>query len=489
MNPPARPLLPLLLAVALASSISQARADESEDDGFDFGETPKVHVLVPAEPSPWAFTGFLRSDEAVWLERFKDNPLAKARQSLDLALSYKKGIVRLLLTGHGEYDLAYLAQRDSYDKPTLRAYEWQVTTREAFLALSLGRVELTVGRQIVAWGEGDALSPLDVVNPRDMREPGLADLDDLRLAVLATRVGWFRGAHRVEAMIIHESDFGYRPAPLSDYSPFRSVIDDNPAARDFLSDWEVVWQDKQRRFAIDQQEGLLRWVMKGAGIDAGLYLATVLDDQGVVSIDVADFARFADDKRLPIGLDHRRYTVFGHSGARSFGDFLLKWEAGVSLRRPFTTGDLGDLDPDDPGASVAALGSLGSARGDLLDTMLGLTYTGVTDLTLALEISKPWLLGDIDDLLIDPDAPFIALRASYTTLRERLRLDGAFSMIGWRAELGWLIRVQATWSIRDALQLQAGVITYHPGDDFGPLTGLERHDRLFVGLRWDFQIL
>ncbi|MEZ4264915.1 MAG: DUF1302 family protein [Myxococcota bacterium] len=479
-------LLSLLVIALTAPPISQARADDSEDDGFDFGETPQVHVLVPAEPSPWAFTGFLRSDEAVWLERFKDNPLAKARQSLDLALSYKKGIIRLLLTGHGEYDLAYLAQRDSYDKPTLRAYEWQVTTREAFVALSLGRVELTAGRQIVAWGEGDALSPLDVVNPRDMREPGLADLDDLRLAVLATRVGWFRGAHRLEAMIIHESDFGYRPAPLSDYSPFRAVIDDNPIARDLIGDREVTWEHKQRRFALAQQEGLLRWVMKGAGLDAGLYLASVLDDQGVVSIDTADLA---DEKRVPIGLDHRRYTVFGHSGARSFGDFLLKWEAGVELRRPFTTGRLDDFDPDNPLASAAALSSLGHAAGDLLNTMLGLTYSGVTDLTLALEISKPWLLGDIDDLLIDASAPFIALRASYTTLRERLRLDAAFSMIGWKAELGWLIRAQATWAVRDALQLQAGVITYHPGDDFGPLTGLERHDRLFVGLRWDFQIL
>jgi hypothetical protein len=480
-----RRALALLALACSVASISQARADESEDDGFDFGDTPKVHILVPEAPSPWAFTGFVRSDEALWLERFKGNPLAKARQSLDLALSYKKGIVRLLLTGHGEYDLAYLAQRDSDDEPTLRAYEWQVTTREALLALSLGRVELTLGRQIVAWGEGDALSPLDVVNPRDLREPGLADLDDLRLAVLATRIGWFRGAHRVEAMIVHESDFGYRPAPLSDYSPFRAVIDGNPTAAEFIGSREVVWRDRQPRFALRQQEGLIRWVMKGQGLDAGLYLASVLDDQGVVAIDFRDI----DDKRLPIGLDHRRYTMFGHSGARSLGDFLLKWEASIELRRPFTTGDLGGISPDNPAAALTALGSLGRADVDVLNTMVGLTYSGVTDLTLALEISKPWLLADVDGLLIDADAPFIALRASYTTLRERLRLDGAFSMIGWKAELGWLIRVQATWAVRDALQLQAGVITYHPGDDFGPLTGLERHDRLFVGLRWDFQIL
>ncbi|MCB9788990.1 MAG: hypothetical protein H6744_20115 [Deltaproteobacteria bacterium] len=447
-----------------------------------------VHIEVPAEPSPWAFTGFLRSDEALWVERFKGNPLAKARQSLDLALSYKAGIVRLLLTGHGEYDLAYLAQRDSYDKPTLRAYEWQVTTREAFLALSLGRVELTVGRQIVAWGEGDALSPLDVVNPRDLREPGLADLDDLRLATLATRIGWFRGAHRVEAMVIHESDFGYRPAPLSDYSPFRSAIDGDPTARDLLGDREVVWDDRQPRFAFDQQEGLLRWVMKGAGVDLGLYLATVLDDQGVVVLAPADIFD-AGTSKLRIGLDHRRYTVIGHSGATSFGDFLLKWELGAELRRPFTTGRIEDLSPEGIVAAIGQPNLFGRADAELLQTMAGLTWSGVTDLTLTLEISKPWLLSDVDDLLFDANAPFIALRASWRTLRERVRLDGAFSMIGWTADLGWLVRVQATWAIRDALQLQGGFISYHPGDEFGPLTGLDRHDRVFLGLRWDFQIL
>ncbi|MDP6945441.1 MAG: hypothetical protein QF464_14935, partial [Myxococcota bacterium] len=90
----------------------------------------------------------------------------------------------------------------SYDTATLETYEWLVNTREVQLAASLGDFEVTVGRQIVAWGEGDMLSPIDVVNPRDMREPGQSDLADVRLPVLASRVGYFTGAHRFELMIV-----------------------------------------------------------------------------------------------------------------------------------------------------------------------------------------------------------------------------------------------------------------------------------------------
>ncbi len=198
--------------------------DPGADDAFSFGEednqdSPAAPVTKPPPPSAWSLTGFLRSDWALWTERLDSTPLAKGRQSVDLALGFKKGIVRVLLTLHGEYDLAYLVDRGSHDEPTREAYEWQVNTREALVALSLGEFELTLGRQIVAWGEGDALSPLDVVNPRDMREPGLADLDDIRLPVLASRVGWFRGPHRVEVMMIHESDFGYRPSPTHPTAP------------------------------------------------------------------------------------------------------------------------------------------------------------------------------------------------------------------------------------------------------------------------------
>ncbi|MGM0578454.1 MAG: DUF1302 family protein [Myxococcota bacterium] len=475
------PALGLLTAALLASPVAAGKppADDSgwgDDDfggeGPGFDDFEDVEVEPPPPPSPWSLTGFLRSDQALWMERLDERPLAKARQSLDLVLTYRRDWFRLHLGGHAEYDLAWLVDRDDRDEPTLDAYEWKVDSREALVALSPGDFEIVLGRQIVAWGEGDALSPLDVVNPRDLREPGLADLEDLRLPVLATRVSWFHGFHRVEAMVVHESWWGYRPAPLSPYSPFRKLILDDPLAAGLLQGRTLDWEHEQERFALDQQQGMLRWVYRGEGLDLGLYAASVLDQQGVVLLAPEEFA--GGSREVDIRLDHRRFTVVGHSGAWPWEDLLVKWEAGARIDHPLNVGRPPDLDV---------------AERTLLDTMLGLTWTPTSDLRWALEVWKPWLVDPPDDLLYDVDAPLIALRGTWTTLRERLELHLAATAFGWTADLGWLLRGEITWKPRDDLAVGGGYITYQPTSEFGPVYGLERHDRLFATLRWDFGIL
>jgi len=116
------------------------------------------------------------------------------------------------------------------------------------------------------------------------------------------------------------------------------------------------------------------------------------------------------------------------------------------------------------------------------------TYSGVTDLTLMLEAFKPFLINPPPDLLIDANAPWFAARAQYTMLRQRLTLLAVAMVIGIRAELGWLVRAEASYQLRDGLKVSAGYITYQPGSEFGPFYGLGRHDRLFGQLRWDFRL-
>lgn len=450
--------------------------DDDEPDGAGAGGDASVPSLPPP-PSPWALTGSLRSDWALWAERLTDDPFAKGRQSLDLSLSYRAGIFRLVAAGHAEYDLAYLVGREDYGAPTLDAYEWQLNTREVLVALSPGDFEVTVGRQIVAWGEGDTLSPLDVVNPRDLREPGLADLDDLRLPVLATRVAWFHGAHRVELMAIHEADFGYRSPPLGPFSPFRAALLADPLAASLLKGKTLRYAHRPARFSAEGQQLLGRWVMRGEGVDLGAYAAWVLDRQGALA--QPDLAAALAAKEIALPVEHRRYGVLGTSGAVPLSSFVLKWEAGVELGRPVNVGTLDPL-------------ALRIERADLLQTMLGLTWKGsgaLSDLLVALEVAKPVFLGRPKELLYALDDPMFALRATYDLLSQRMHLLLAWSMVGWQADQGWLLRGQVAYDLADALSLTAGFITYQPGDDLGLLSGLDRHDRVFLRLRWDFQLL
>lgn len=461
----------------------------------DFAESPPppppAALPAAATPSAWSAKGFVRSDQALWAERLRDDRFAKSRQSFDLQLNYKQGIWRAMAATHLEHDLAYSLYRDDYDLYTLHAYESLFQLREAWVAAALGAFEVTVGRQIVAWGEGDAISPLDVVNPRDLREPGLADLDDIRIPVLASRLGWFKGSHRVEAMVVHEADFGLRGPPRGPFSPLPWLIEDqlggSPEAKalkaggiDVVERFDAIPLDfahKQDRFDLALQQAYLRWVYKGPGIDLGLYAASVLDQQGVMvfsaeqQTDMMGKVLQGSTEPMALTLDHRRYEVLGTSGAWAYGSWLAKWEVGFERRHPYNAGTF-------PKVEVA--------RSDVVSAMLGVSYTGIEDTTLAIEGSKATLLDKPDGLLFPIDQPMIMARAMHQALRGDLTLLAAGSMMGLTAQYGWLARAEASYKLIEALKLTLGYITYQPTDRLGPFAGLSEHDRLFLRLRWDF---
>lgn len=72
-----------------------------------------------------------------------------------------------------------------------RTQNLSIKPGEIYLSLFLGRVDLSVGHQMIAWGTADALSPTDIVNPVDLSDlTNLAatDSEDVRIPVNALRV-------------------------------------------------------------------------------------------------------------------------------------------------------------------------------------------------------------------------------------------------------------------------------------------------------------
>ena len=471
---------------------------EDEDEAFDLGDEDEADSYeAPSEWNGW-LTGFLRSDWALWAERLEESPLAKGRQSLDVMTGFSWRFLKLNVSGHVEYDVAYQVDRDGYDTATLQTYEWLFNTREVQLGLSLGDFEVTLGRQIVAWGEGDMLSPIDVVNPRDMREPGQSDLSDIRLPVLATRVGWFHGGHRVELMVVHESDFGYRSPPRGPYSGLEAMLESgllgDGGGMDLtqaLGGAELSYAHAQPRFALDQQEVYLRWLYNGSGFDVGAYFASFLDPMGTLSIDtdamieqVVASMSGQDLGELALGLDHQRYHMVGMSGAHSEESVLLKWEISLDIQRPISV--LAEQDVSLFGATQRfELPS--TAFTESFNFMLGVTWSGVQNLTVGAEFLSTILLDEPEGMLVEMSVPSLALRASYLALDERLSLSAVLTVIGLGQ--GWLARADVSYDVLDTLKLGAGYVTYQPGDAFGAFYGLGAHDRLFAGLRWDFQLL
>jgi hypothetical protein len=473
-----------------------AEEEQPEDDGWGeeeedfFAPVADAEIDEPEPPPAGSLTldSFVRTQEALWIERFNDNPFAKARQNLDADLRYKKPFpvgnsefgLRLVAGVHLEYDFAYLHERDSYDDPTLDAYEWQILPRETFIALSYEALELTFGSQVVTWGRGTVLSPVDIVNPRDFREPFLVDLEDMRIPILATRLGIFFGQHRLESMLIHESSFWLIPPPMAPFSPMRRLIEEDPAVAALLESKTLQYEDVPGRFVNQALQFLQRWSWSGHGFDLALYAGSVLDRQGVYRLP--EPTEFLQDE-IAIESWHPRYTMAAHSGSTPVGELVLNWELGVDIDRP--------INVENPNVDEL---NLDVERYHQLVGLLGFMWEGiVTDGNLIVEYEQHFVFDNPerdDDLEIEflfpQEQPRFAFRWTQEFMHERLVLDAMIILFGIWEYTGFVGRAELTYEFIDAWKVGLGYATFQPNDENGPIYGLDSHDRVSAMLRWDF---
>lgn len=477
-----------------ASDSTESGWDEAPaDDSLGFGAPPAQPAAEqtqspPVEPGELSASIGLGLRSALWTQRLSDEPFAQLRATADLGLRYKKpfsiegesAVLRLVAEGHLEYDFAYLHARERFDEATLDAYAHQIIGRETYAALSLGALDLAVGRQIVTWGQGELLSPVDVINPRDQREPGLADLDAIRMAVLASRAGLTFDKHRIEALLVHEAFFGLRPGPLSDFSPLRKLLLQDPAVAALLQSKQVRYRDQPERFDEGTPQLYLRWSYAGEGLDLALYAASTLEKQGILV--VPDSSEWAGPN-FDLGLWHPRYTMFGHSGAKPLGPFVLRWELGFDVDRPISVRE--------PGSDRPRVDWLRRHR---LNTLIAATYTGLTDTRITLEYQQAVVFDnpardaarDVE-LFWPVERPVIAARIVRTFLREQLTLTLVGTLIGISPFVGALGRAEVVYAVADALRIGLGYAAYAASDDeFGPFYGFTHNDRVYATLRWDF---
>lgn len=491
--------------------------DEGWGDGDDVGFGPAIlpatgapreddsvaalsgDEALESAPGSLSATGRLRHRSALWTERLGSRPLAKARTTLDAELRYKKRLqafgtmfnLRIVAGGRGEYDLAYAIKRSEFDAGTLDAYEGQLVGGETFLSVGQGPLELTLGRQIVAFGRGDMLSPLDIVNPRDLREPGLSELEDMRMAVVASRLGLYAGYHRFEVLVVHEAYFGLRPAPQSPFSSLRTQLA-NPSLGLPEWAWPERYEDNVGRFSVEGQQPYLRYGYAGPGADVGLYAGSTLDPQGLPVFPSPDLsaeqllttyvAPALSGQGIALQLSHPRYWALGADAALPVGDFIIKGEIGADLNRtlgPIPVASTGD---------DSSFPEFRYAKRHQLNWMLGVTYS-IADGALTLESAGRKTFNEPTGLL-RPSIPDVALLYRQDFLRQRLHVTFAAMAFGLLDNYqGLLARLECRYDLDDGVALGLGYVTYQPGGDpesFSVLSGFDRNDRIFASLRWDF---
>jgi hypothetical protein len=448
----------LLLALLIPSSAfgqeqtgGAEEGDASLDEvlsGFEEEEAaPKTGEET--EERPWDLSGTLSLEGAY--NYTHDAPgegetdyagLQKLRLSLTLWLEYRfSGDWKGKVSGKGFYDLAYpLNGRGRYADEVLEEQEDEAEFWETYIQGSLFKnLDVKAGRQIVVWGKSDNIRVTDVLNPLDNREPGLLDIEDLRLPVSMTRLDYYLGRWSVTGIALHEIRFNKNPPFGSDFFP-----SDTPLPG------EEIPTDTEFAVAIN---GML------TGWDVSFYWARLFDDQPHTELDSGGTV-----------LRHSRITMLGAALDVARGNWLIKSEAAYF-----------------DGLEFFAVPGVRKSR---LDLLLGAEYSGFADTTISLEAANRHINGYDGRIAEAPDSAerndFItALRYKRDFMNQTLHLTLLALTFDLTGQGGALQRFSLKYDATDAISLTGGIVSYVSGNR-AEFSDIGENDRVFLEARYSF---
>jgi hypothetical protein len=437
-------------------------ADDDLIEGFDGSDTAMAASPQDTTPgvgtdSPVRLGGYLK---AAGSYNFAHDPpaagetdwrgLSRLKSELMLELDLRPADGWRIFAGtEAAYDFAYAINgRDNYTDAVLDDYEGEVELREAFISGRLAkRWDIKSGRQIVVWGTSDHIRVVDVINPLDLREPGLTDIEDLRLPVTLTKLDYYWGPLDLSGMAIHEVRFAKNPPYGSDFYPL-----DIPAPGEDIPGSNL--GNTQLAFSLN---GVF------PGWDLGVYWVDGYSAD--THLEVSPPATQPVVRRK-----HARVKMVGASTNVALGNWLIKGEAAWFDGLRFT--------------------NVPNQTYRRLDAMAGLEYAGFTDTRITVEIADQHLFDHDDRLRQDPDGrnadqfQWVA-RLDKDFLNDTLTLTLLVSVYGETWQDGAYQRLSAEYEIADAFTVDGGVVLYQSGN-LPVFNDVGDNDRLFLEFKYSF---
>jgi hypothetical protein len=185
-------------------------------------------------------------------------------------------------------------------------------------------------------------------------------------------------------------------------------------------------------------------------------------------------------------LRHSRIHLVGSGANYTIGSWLFKAEIAWIDGIDYTTSTLVDLSALGFGLVDVPTGTVEKSR---LDFMGGVEYYGFTDTNIALEVVNRHIFGFRDDMRplfgLQENQLETALRVTRTFLNDRLELTALGIVFGSYAQDGSVVRLDARYDLRDALELSGGIVFYQKGDP-PPFDTIKDNDRFFFEIKYSF---
>jgi len=353
---------------------------------------------------------------------------------------------KALISGRAFYDFVYkINGRDKYTDEVLDEYENEAEFGEVFLhGPLLTSLDLKMGRQIVVWGKSDNIRVVDILNPLDNSEPGLVDIEDLRLPVTMTKLDYYFGKWNLTGIAVHEIRFNKNPVYGSEFYTFETPLPEEEKPSSSLDNTEYA-------LALN---GIFR------GWDISFYGARFFDDQPHMEMVSPGHL----ERR------HNRLSMVGMAVNVALGNWLLKSEAAYLKGLEFF--------------------AVPSEKKSRLDMLAGVEYSGFTNTTISLEAVNRHIKDFDSTMKAPPDSAQedefqTVLRYSGDFLHDSFHVVMLASTFGVTGDDGSLQRFSMEYDIKDDFSVMVGIVTYQSGDKT-QFRNIGDNDRLFLEAKYSF---
>lgn len=472
----------ILLSLGLAVLLSQTALygeDALEDDLAGFGSEESIEQSNELDgfadesvslaevrqekkkPSDFSFSGNIAFKTAYGYKDHKVDGVEyggfnQAQTALFLQADYKiNKDWKIRVSGDAFYDAIYDLKDEPYNQDVLDSYQTQLRLDDTYIQGRLTKdIDLKFGRQIVVWGKSDTIRITDVINPLDNRQPGMTDIEDLRLSTTMLKLDYYLGKWDFSAMAIPESRIFLEAAPRGEFFPVDVVFPGAPNPFFDLTKPTSSWDNMQYALAAN---GVF------SGWDLSFYAADVYDSKWhLEGNSPQNFERVVS-----------KIKMLGSALNIASGSWLFKAESAyISGVRYNSTLDAKDR----------------------VDSLLGVDYMGISDTTLSLELANRHIFdyeGQMGALntpkpdYVDKDEFQTAMRATRSFSNDTINATALVSMFGASWEYGGFARIWAEVELADALNANFGLVDYITGDR--PFSAaIQDNDRVFADITYSF---
>jgi len=334
----------------------------------------------------------------------------------------------------------------------------ELEVRELFVETIVGDTYLTVGKQTVVWGESDGLKVLDVVNPTDLREFGLADFEDSRIPLWTVNAEIPIKEATLQLLWIPDTSKHNIPEMGSTFDLVNIDLPDS-------INLNIENYARPRDGFKDSDFGArLSGFWKGWNLSLNYFYH--YDDTPVVYLALA---AGDDGVTVTVSPEYERTHLIGGTFSKAFGDLTLRGELGYSTKKYFDASIL--FDPD----GVHETGEFGY--------VIGLDWFGIRDTMISFQLFQS---------ILDHDAPGLGRDRVDNTItflvRRSLKNDtlSVYNILVHNLNHGdGYVRPKISYQVNDEMSIWTGFDIFYGGDS-GLFGQFDDKDRLVMGMEWSF---